>query len=156
MEKFKKHFDQIFKIFWTNFEQKKETKTKNKIWENFEETSRKFQNNSSDMKKKLWKFWWNYRKIRRHSEIILRRFYRNVNVKYLKKFWGNFETFFLKFSKNCKKTKLLEKFYEHFDEILKIYFGDWLKVKCMGITFFNREGLVYTQTVPDAQTVSGD
>ncbi len=40
---------------------------------------------------KLWEVLWNYRKI-------------YVNVKHLKKFWGNFETIFLKFFKNFKKT----------------------------------------------------
>ncbi len=38
LEKFYKHFDQIFKIFWSNV-----VKKNTKIWESFEEHARKLQ-----------------------------------------------------------------------------------------------------------------
>ncbi len=43
--------------------------------------------------KTLWEVWRNCRKIWRNSEIILRRLYRNVNAKHLKKVWGNLKLF---------------------------------------------------------------
>ncbi len=52
-----------------------------------------------------------FKKKLKNFEIILWRLFRNVSVKHLTKFWGNFETIFLKFPKNCMETIKIIKIY---------------------------------------------